>query len=253
MFDLPDFAAKDIGPLPAWGWMVAAVGGIGLGWGIRRATDGRSAAGKGSSAGGSVADLPGFTAGAGGVGVSQTAGVGAGRIDFEAVGFDSNLEWRQAALELAIDSGWNATAADQALTQYLNGDPMTAEVASLIDLVLPDIGLPPSPPEVFAFSPPDDLTPAPVFDDPIVGSPPVPPSSPPPAPVQPSPPAPVPPPVPPTALRVYRVVPGDSLSLIARKMLGDGNRWPDIYNLNRDTIGSNPDLIFPGQELKLPN
>jgi nucleoid-associated protein YgaU len=52
--------------------------------------------------------------------------------------------------------------------------------------------------------------------------------------------------------QTYVVEPGDTLSGIAQKKLGDGNRWPQIFALNRDQIG-NPDLIFPGQVLRLPD
>ena len=51
--------------------------------------------------------------------------------------------------------------------------------------------------------------------------------------------------------RRYQVVKGDTLYDIAGKTLGDVNRWPEIYNLNKDKI-ENPDLIYPGQVLKLP-
>jgi nucleoid-associated protein YgaU len=51
----------------------------------------------------------------------------------------------------------------------------------------------------------------------------------------------------------YTVRSGDSLSKIAKKQLGDGNRWQEIYALNRDVIGANPDLIKPGQKLRLPD
>jgi murein DD-endopeptidase MepM/ murein hydrolase activator NlpD len=44
---------------------------------------------------------------------------------------------------------------------------------------------------------------------------------------------------------------GDSLSKIAQRALGDGNRWREIYDANRDTI-SNPNIIHPGQVLRLP-
>ena len=44
---------------------------------------------------------------------------------------------------------------------------------------------------------------------------------------------------------------GDTLYDIAASMLGDPNRWPEIYNLNKDKI-ENPDLIYPGQYLKIP-
>ena len=47
---------------------------------------------------------------------------------------------------------------------------------------------------------------------------------------------------------VYVVRRGDTLSAIARaKNLPGG--WENLYKINRDTIGSNPGLIFPGQQL----
>ena len=49
----------------------------------------------------------------------------------------------------------------------------------------------------------------------------------------------------------YTVVAGDSLWNIAKKNLGDGSRYPEIYDLNKDKI-VNPNLIYPGQELVLP-
>jgi nucleoid-associated protein YgaU len=44
---------------------------------------------------------------------------------------------------------------------------------------------------------------------------------------------------------------GDSLSAIAQRELGDGNRWGEIFDLNRDQL-DDPNMIFPGQVLKLP-
>jgi len=46
----------------------------------------------------------------------------------------------------------------------------------------------------------------------------------------------------------YTVQPGDSLSKIAKNW--DTN-WKQIWDANRDTV-SNPDLIHPGQVLKIP-
>ena len=51
--------------------------------------------------------------------------------------------------------------------------------------------------------------------------------------------------------RTYVVVSGDSLSKIAKREYGDAQKWPQIYEANRDII-KDPDLIFPGQILRLP-
>ena len=52
--------------------------------------------------------------------------------------------------------------------------------------------------------------------------------------------------------RIYEVVSGDNLTKIAKKFYGDGNKWKQIFEANRDTV-KNPDLIHPGQVLKIPN
>lgn len=51
--------------------------------------------------------------------------------------------------------------------------------------------------------------------------------------------------------KTYTVVSGDCLWNIAKKFLGDGSRYPEIYSLNRDKI-KDPNLIYPGQVLTLP-
>ena len=53
------------------------------------------------------------------------------------------------------------------------------------------------------------------------------------------------------AVRTYTVQSGDSLSKIAKREYGDANAWRVIFEANRDQI-SNPDLIHPGQVLKIP-
>jgi nucleoid-associated protein YgaU len=50
---------------------------------------------------------------------------------------------------------------------------------------------------------------------------------------------------------LYEVATGDTLSSIARKKLGDGSRWKEIYELNRERI-SDPANIFVGTTLRLP-
>ena len=51
--------------------------------------------------------------------------------------------------------------------------------------------------------------------------------------------------------QTYTVKGGDSLSKIARHFYGDGNKWKAIWEANKDTV-KNPDLIHPGQVLKIP-
>lgn len=49
----------------------------------------------------------------------------------------------------------------------------------------------------------------------------------------------------------YTVRDGDCLWNIAKRCLGDGSRWPEIYELNRDKV-SNPNVIRKGQVLTMP-
>ena len=50
----------------------------------------------------------------------------------------------------------------------------------------------------------------------------------------------------------YTVVKGDSLSKISQKFYGDAKKWKVIYEANKSVIGSNPDLIHPGQVYVIP-
>ena len=50
---------------------------------------------------------------------------------------------------------------------------------------------------------------------------------------------------------VHTVVPGDTLSKIAKAYLGDAGRYMEIFNANSGTL-SNPDQIKVGQTLNLP-
>lgn len=52
--------------------------------------------------------------------------------------------------------------------------------------------------------------------------------------------------------KTYTVVSGDCLSAIARRLYGDASQWRKIYEANKSVIGSNPNLIFPGQVYTIP-
>ena len=50
------------------------------------------------------------------------------------------------------------------------------------------------------------------------------------------------------ASTLYRIQPGDCLYAIAQKLLGDGNRYPEIKALN----GLTTDILLPGQRIRIP-
>ena len=62
-------------------------------------------------------------------------------------------------------------------------------------------------------------------------------------------PEPVPEPV--SAERFYEVVSGDTLGAISQKYYGKAGDYMKIFEANRDIL-DNPDLIKPGQNLKIP-
>ena len=54
-----------------------------------------------------------------------------------------------------------------------------------------------------------------------------------------------------TPALTYTVGAGDSLTSIARNVLGDGSRWREIYELNRDKL-NDPDVLHEGVVLRMP-
>ena len=56
----------------------------------------------------------------------------------------------------------------------------------------------------------------------------------------------------PPAPQVHVVQSGDTLSAIAQRYYGDANAYMRIFEANRDKL-NDPNLIFPGQELVIPN
>jgi len=56
----------------------------------------------------------------------------------------------------------------------------------------------------------------------------------------------------PPVLRTHTVVRGDNLYNITRTKTGNPQNWRELYELNKVTIGNNPNLIFPGQILNIP-
>ena len=61
------------------------------------------------------------------------------------------------------------------------------------------------------------------------------------------------------SVKNYRVDKGDTLWMLAQRLLGDGNRYKEIYNVNKSTIdlgnkgkGTSTFTIFPEQMLNIP-
>ena len=48
---------------------------------------------------------------------------------------------------------------------------------------------------------------------------------------------------------LYRVQPGDCLFSIAQKLLGSGDRYPEIKAVN----GMTTDILLPGQRIRIPS
>ena len=55
----------------------------------------------------------------------------------------------------------------------------------------------------------------------------------------------------PKAQKTYTVKSGDTLWGIAKQFYGSGAKYTTIYNANKGKI-KNPNLIYPGQVLKIP-
>ena len=53
-------------------------------------------------------------------------------------------------------------------------------------------------------------------------------------------------------MRTYTIARGDTLYNIALNQLGEGARWKEIYELNKDRIGDDPATIQIGQTLVMP-
>lgn len=55
-----------------------------------------------------------------------------------------------------------------------------------------------------------------------------------------------------SAVQTYTVKKGDCLWNISQKYYGQGSSYTTIYDANKDVVGGNPNLIYPGQVLTIP-
>ena len=54
-----------------------------------------------------------------------------------------------------------------------------------------------------------------------------------------------------TAVEYYEIQKGDTLSAIAKRFLGNAMDYEKIFEANREVI-KDPDLIYPGQKIRIP-
>lgn len=54
-----------------------------------------------------------------------------------------------------------------------------------------------------------------------------------------------------TDSQFYTIESGDTLWGIAAKFLGNGSKYPEIFEANREVM-EDPDKIFPGQKIRIP-
>lgn len=52
-------------------------------------------------------------------------------------------------------------------------------------------------------------------------------------------------------VKFYTIKSGDTLSGIAKEVYGDAMKYPVIFENNREVI-KDPDLIYPGQQIRIP-
>lgn len=158
---------------------------------------------------------------------------------------NTNDEWMRKAMQYLMDKGVNPGVAQLALQAYLAGDSLTAEQGKIRDDAVRQYGLPPetftagstaAPVPVRPIIPPRTFTPLP-YGPPNVQMNPLPTT-----------PKPVPKPVPPK-VRTHIVRSGETLSSIGARYKVT---WQKIYNANKRVIGSNPNMIKPGQRLTIP-
>jgi len=55
----------------------------------------------------------------------------------------------------------------------------------------------------------------------------------------------------PETVQYYEIKSGDTLWAVAKQFYGDGNKYPQIFEANREVI-KDPDKIYVGQKIRIP-
>lgn len=233
---------EQVGPLPLGAWIIVVGGGLGIAWYTKQSQPPPTVVED-------TSNPPGVGEGPGWIAVPPPSNAP----PVTDTSPTTNEEWGRLAINWLIAQGYDPGTSDSAIRKYLEVQSLSLQEDALLKVALRHFGSPPVP----LPSPPS----GPVIPGPVVPPPPV--VTPPPV-VKP-PPVVVPPPNQPPKLRYFVITPwptpGSTLWGIARHFYGNGNRWPEIYNVNRNGYtrpdGSkgwinNPNLIYAGRAVWVP-
>lgn len=232
---------QQVGPLPLGAWIVVVGGGLGIALYTRRAPAAAPTIVEDTGNPAGVGTGPGWIA----VPPPSTAPAGPANPT-------TNEEWGRLAINWLIAQGYDPAVSDSAIRKYLETQSLSNQEYSLLQAALRQFGSPPIP---LPTPPAGPVIPGPVKQDPT-------PVQPPPVVQQPSPPPPV---QAPPQLRYHVVTPWptqtSTLYGIAKRYYGNGNRWPELFNVNKNGYrrpdGStgwinNPNLIYAGRTVWVP-
>lgn len=216
---------KQVGPLPAWAWVAAVAGGIGIFMFQRRnagpipadsqTTDDQAEVGAGPGGWTYVPALPSAT-------------------PEQAAPIETNEQWAVAAERyLMLVKNYDPGLVDAAIRRYISGENLSVQQWVIVNDALRYLGPLPNPLPPLENNPPSQAPP----------------------PTSTKPPAPKPP-TPRTGIRGYHKVGNwpawdSTLWGMAKHYYGNGALWPKIYNANRKII-HNPNLLHPGWILAIP-
>jgi len=144
---IPETFKGKLGPLPVWAWgAIVGLVVVGYIWYSGRTDSGNSdGVATATDAVGGAADAA-FDAIDGAFKPSASGSSLATDTPEESA--DSNVAWGMRAVQYLIGLGTAPITAQQAVTAYLNGDPMTSEQQALVNAAIGSVGQPPVTPEL---------------------------------------------------------------------------------------------------------
>lgn len=244
MAELPDLDfGKMVGPLPLGAWVGVVGGGLGLMLYVRRqnASSDGGYTGTANTSDDAVMQYEDVSIppGVGTGGWTYTPPVSDTGSGSTAPDPDTNETWARRAVNGLIALGYDPSVADSALRKYMEGSQLGASEYALVTIALGKYGAPPVLLPAPIFGPPTAPNPAAGAGKPTTVTKPKPVTKP--------------------HVRYYTVLPGQTLSGIAKR---HGLTWQAVFNANKKGkkradgsagILDDPNKIRPGQKLILPN